>query len=112
MTLGNIRERGVRGLDALRFRALDSGLTFDRVLLRLTVIGRSEMSRTAALVALLCLLSALNLFALVINNSRLSRAAVGGMKYEDLMRDPDFTRAVKSIAQECGVNVDIAKLIC
>jgi hypothetical protein len=71
------------------------------------------MSRTAAVVAaLLCLLSALNLFALVISNSPPSRAAVGGMSYEDLMRDPVFTRAVKSIAQECKVNVDIAKLIC
>ena len=39
MTLGNMRERGVRGLDALRFRALGSGLTFDRVLLRLTAIN-------------------------------------------------------------------------
>ena len=70
------------------------------------------MSRTAALVALLCLLSALNLFALVINNSLPSRAAVGGLSYEGLMRDPDFTRAVQSIAQKCKVNVDIAKLIC
>ena len=70
------------------------------------------MSRTAPLVALLCLLSALNLFALAINNSLPSRAAVGGLSYEDLMRDPDFTRAVQSIAQKCKVNVDIAKLIC
>jgi hypothetical protein len=71
------------------------------------------MSRTTAVVvALLCLLSALNLFALVINNSPPSRAAADGMSYEDIMRDPDFTRAVKSIAQECKVNVDIAKLIC
>jgi hypothetical protein len=31
------------------------------------------MSRSAALVALLCLLSALNLFALVINNFRAAR---------------------------------------
>jgi len=28
------------------------------------------------------------------------------------MRDPDFTRAVKSIAKDCKVNVDIAKLVC
>jgi hypothetical protein len=28
------------------------------------------------------------------------------------MRDPDFTRAVKSIAQEWKVNVDVAKLTC
>jgi hypothetical protein len=54
----------------------------------------------------------LNLIALVLNLSQSSKAAVGGMKYEDLMRDADFIRAVKSIAQECTVNVDLAKLKC
>jgi hypothetical protein len=39
-------------------------------------------------------------------------AAVRGMKYEELMRDPDFTRAVRSIAQECKVNVDLGALKC
>ena len=34
------------------------------------------------------------------------------MSYQELVRDPDFTRAVKSIAQDCKVNVDIAKLVC
>jgi hypothetical protein len=34
------------------------------------------------------------------------------MSYEDLLRDPDFTRAVKSIAEQCRVNVDLAKLSC
>jgi hypothetical protein len=61
---------------------------------------------------LLSLLSGLNAIALIINLSQPSRAAVGGMSYEDLMRDPDFTRAVKTIAQDCKVNVDIAKLVC
>ena len=61
---------------------------------------------------LLCLLSALNAIALIVNISQPSRAAVGGMSYQELMRDPDFARAVKSIAQECRVNVDIAKLVC
>jgi hypothetical protein len=72
------------------------------------------MSRKAmtALVALLSLLSVLNAIALVINISAPSRAAVGGMSYEDFIRDPDFIRAVKSIAQECRVNVDIAMLKC
>ena len=50
--------------------------------------------------------------ALIVNISQPSRAAVGGMSYQELMRDPDFTRAVKSIAQACKVNVDIAKLVC
>jgi hypothetical protein len=61
---------------------------------------------------LLCLLSALNVIALIFNPSQVSRAAVGGMSYQDLMRDPDFTRAVKSIAEQCSVNVDIARLKC
>jgi hypothetical protein len=61
---------------------------------------------------LLGLLSALNVIALVLNLSQVSRAAVGGMSYQDLLRDPDFTRAVKSIAEQCMVNVDIARLKC
>jgi hypothetical protein len=61
---------------------------------------------------LLCVLSGLNAIALIINLSQPLRAAVGGMSYQDLMRDPDFTRAVKSITQDCKVNVDIAKLVC
>jgi hypothetical protein len=64
------------------------------------------------LTLLLCLLTALNLGGLILNISLPSRAAVAGMSYQDLMRDPDFTRAVLSIAQECKVNVDLAKLVC
>jgi hypothetical protein len=66
----------------------------------------------SALVVLLCLLTALNVGGLVLNFSLPSRAAVAGMSYQDLVRDPDFTRAVQSIAQECQVNVDLAKLTC
>ena len=58
------------------------------------------------------LLSGLNAIALIVNLSQPSRAAVGGMSYQQLVRDPDFTHAVKSIAQDCKVNVDIAKLVC
>jgi hypothetical protein len=64
------------------------------------------------LMTLLWLLSALNVIALILNLSQVSRAAVGGMSYQDLMSDPDFTRAVKSIAEQCSVNVDIARLKC
>jgi len=60
----------------------------------------------------LCLLSALNAAALVLNLSKPASAAVRGMSYQDLLRDPDFTRAVKTIAEQCSVNVDIAKLRC
>jgi hypothetical protein len=64
------------------------------------------------LIALLCLLGALNAGALVLNLSPPSRAAVGGMSYQGLLRDPDFTRAVKTIAEQCSINVDIARLKC
>ena len=64
------------------------------------------------LMTLLCLLSALNVIALVLNLSQVSIAAPGGMSYQDLVRDPDFTRAVKSIAEQCKVNVDLATLKC
>ena len=71
------------------------------------------LTRTLPFVlALLCLLSGLNAIALIVNLSQPSRAAVGGMSYQELVRDQDFTRAVKSIAQDCKVNVDIAKLSC
>ena len=71
------------------------------------------LTRTLPSVLLLLgLLSALNAIALIVNISQPSRAAVGGMSYQDLLRDPDFTRAVKTIAQDCRVNVDIAKLVC
>ena len=64
------------------------------------------------LMTLLCLLTTLNVSALILNLSHVSRAAVGGMSYQALMSDPDFTRAVKSIAEQCSVNVDIARLKC
>ena len=70
-------------------------------------------ARTVPIVlALLCLLSGLNAIASIVNLSQPSRAAVGGMSYQDLVHDADFTRAVKAIAQDCKVNVDVAKLIC
>jgi hypothetical protein len=65
-----------------------------------------------AWITLLCSLSALNLVALAVNLSQPSRAAVPGMSYQDLLRDPDFTRAVKTIAEQCNVNVELAKLKC
>jgi hypothetical protein len=68
--------------------------------------------RTMIILIALCLLSPLNAAALVLNLSQPARAAVRGMSYQDLLRDPDFTRAVKTIAEQCSVNVDIAKLRC
>jgi hypothetical protein len=63
-------------------------------------------------ITLLCSLSAVNLVALAVNLSLPSRAAGKGASYQDLLRDPDFTRAVKTIAEQCKVNVDLAKLSC
>jgi len=47
----------------------------------------------------LAVLIALNIVAFAINVSLPSRAAVGGMTYQNLVDDPDFTRAVQSIVQ-------------
>jgi hypothetical protein len=76
-------------------------------------IGRSAMShRTKMILITLSLLNALNAVALAFNLSQPARAAVRGMSYQDLLRDSDFTRAVKTIAEQCSVNVDLAKLKC
>ncbi|MGY3621422.1 hypothetical protein [Bradyrhizobium sp. USDA 10063] len=64
------------------------------------------------LTTLLCLLSALNAVGLAVNLSGSATAAVRGMSYQNLMRDPDFSRAVKTIAEQCSVNVELAKLKC
>jgi hypothetical protein len=68
--------------------------------------------KIAIALIVLCLLSALNAGALILNLSQPARAAVRGMSYQDLLRDTDFTRAVKTIAEQCSVNVDIATLKC
>jgi hypothetical protein len=64
------------------------------------------------LFALATLLMALNVIVLGINSSRQSKAVTAGANYQDLIHDADFTRAVKSIAEACTVNVDIARLRC
>jgi hypothetical protein len=64
------------------------------------------------MIATLLLLTVLNVMALSVNFSQQSRAAPGGMSYQQLMSDPDFIRAVQSIAEACTVNVDTAKLKC
>jgi hypothetical protein len=42
------------------------------------------------LMTLLCLLNALNVIALILNLSRVTRAAVGGMSYQVLDERPRF----------------------
>jgi hypothetical protein len=69
------------------------------------------MASKTALV-LMCLLTALNVGIVMLNTSAPSRAAVGGMTYQDLINDPDFARAVKTVASTCKVNVDLGTLRC
>ena len=68
------------------------------------------MSRRAKIA--LVLLSAFNAIVLAINISPPTRAAVGGMNYENLVADPDFTRAVQSIVQKCRVDADMVTVKC
>ena len=71
------------------------------------------MSRkTATALTVLGLLTALNVGILLFNTAQPSRAAVGGMKVQDLLKDRDFTSAVQAIANKCRVNIDLAKLMC
>lgn len=63
-----------------------------------------------AVIVILCLLTALNVLALTINISQPSRAVTSN--YQSLIDDPDFARAVKTIAEQCRVNVDLGKLQC
>jgi hypothetical protein len=59
-----------------------------------------------------CLLLALNLVGMALNFALPSRAAVAGMKARDLGSDPDFVRAVRSIVEECIVNVNPGWVKC
>ena len=68
------------------------------------------MSRRVVVV--LCLLTVMNLGGFILNVSSPSRAAIAGMSYQDLMRDPNFTWAVQLVAQDCKVNIELAKLVC
>jgi hypothetical protein len=69
------------------------------------------MSRRAATTALAVLL-VMNLIVLALNVSQVSRAAGVGLKFQDLIADQGFVRAVKSVAEQCKVNVDLARLEC
>ena len=66
----------------------------------------------SSMILTLGVVSALNLVAFAVNLALPSRAAVGRQGYQDLLRNDDFTRAIKSIAESCTVNVDIGKLKC
>jgi hypothetical protein len=69
------------------------------------------MSRSKIIVVLSAV-SALNLIALAANLSLPARAAGNGSNYQDLVRDDNFVRAVKSIVESCTVNLDLDKVKC
>ena len=68
------------------------------------------MSHTG-LIALV-LLAALNLVAAAVGVSQQSKAAPDTMNYEQLIKNRNFARAVKSIIETCRVDVDIGKVLC
>jgi hypothetical protein len=63
-----------------------------------------------AMVATLGLLAALNILGVAVNLSRPSKAATPS--FQELVDNPDFARAVRTIAEQCRVNVDIGRLQC
>ena len=65
--------------------------------------------RTKIVLTTLCLLSALNVVALVLNLSWPAGAAVRGMSYQDLMRDPDFTRAAGSLSNIASTSTTLPR---
>jgi hypothetical protein len=50
-------------------------------------------------IAILSLLTAVNVIVLVFNISPAARGAVAGASYKELIDDADFTRAVKSVIE-------------
>jgi hypothetical protein len=49
---------------------------------------------------------------LVLNVAPVARGALAGSGYKELINDPDFTRAVKSVIEGYTVNVDLARVLC
>jgi hypothetical protein len=62
-------------------------------------------------IAILSLLTAVNVIVLVLNVSPTARAAIAGASYKELINDADFIRAVKSVIETCRVNVDVGRVI-
>jgi hypothetical protein len=68
------------------------------------------MSRKA--VAVITVLTAINVAVLALNVAPAALGALAGAGYKELINDPDFTHAVKSVVEACEVNVDLARVIC
>jgi hypothetical protein len=65
-----------------------------------------------AVTIILLVLTGINVIAVAINISSISRAAVAGLGVQELVSDADFAGAVKSIVEKCRVNVDLARVSC
>ena len=65
-------------------------------------------SRIAIVVMTLLCSLALNAAGLLLDLSSAPPTAATRMSYQNLLRDPDFGRAVKTIAKQCSVNVKLA----
>ena len=63
-----------------------------------------------AVMATLCFLAVVNIMMLLISFSLPSKAATPS--YQEMINDPNFTRAVKTIIEQCRVNVDVGKVQC
>jgi hypothetical protein len=72
------------------------------------------MSRKTGVTILLLiyLATALNVGILIVNVSLPSEAAVAGLHYRELSRDPDFKRAVQIVVQACRLNLNVADIRC
>jgi len=72
------------------------------------------MSRKTGVTILvpICLATALNVGILILNVSLPSEAAVAGLHYRDLSRDPDLRRAVQAVVEACRVNLNLADIRC
>jgi hypothetical protein len=72
------------------------------------------MSRKTGVITLvlICLATALNVGILIVNVSLPTEAAVAGLHYRALSRDPDFRRAVQAVVEACRVNLNLADIRC
>jgi len=72
------------------------------------------MSRNTAITisTLICLATVLNVGILILNVSFPSEAAVAGLHYRGLSRDPDFRQAVQAVVEACRVNLNLGHIRC
>ena len=64
------------------------------------------------ILVLICFAASLNIGILIVNVSLPSEAAVAGLHYRGLSRDPDFRRAVQAVVEACRVNLNLADIRC